>query len=100
MEIKKTINELFPGRAMPQLVMGIERAISSSLGKQTVNHLTRNVVRERFSICMNWAETLRGDLGWGTERVIGALPDILKTELSGKRYEPSKRTFWLPEDGT
>ncbi|TMQ08612.1 MAG: hypothetical protein E6J90_39830 [Deltaproteobacteria bacterium] len=43
---------------------------------------------------------LRGDLGWGLQRVLDHLPHYFRCELDGQPWEPDRRTCWMPEDGT
>lgn len=97
--MKSTILELFPGSAMPKLVLGIETAIAKSFQKDGVAHMTAREVKDRFSRCIKWAEVLRGDMGWGTARIVAAFPDMLHVELSGTDWQPNKRLCWLPSDG-
>lgn len=100
MELKRTIVDLFPDKSqLGLLTLGIEDAIRVSFNTQSMRNPTHQAVKERFDRCIKWAEILRGDLGWGTARIVNALPDMLSAELSGQAWNPSKRQFWLPQDG-
>ena len=61
---------------------------------------TGHEVRRRFRICERLFRHLRGDLGWGLERVLHRLPYYLRCELDGQHWKPDTRTIWMPNDGT
>ncbi len=90
---------MFPGAALGELVNGITDALLASFRNQAMRIPTDQEKRQRFTICMDWAVILRGDMKWGVQRIVGAMPEILKTELSGSKWVPSKRQCWIPEDG-
>jgi hypothetical protein len=90
---------LFPHPAMGVLVNGITDALYISFEQSGMKSPTFEDKRQRFAICMNWAIKLRGDLKWGVQRIVDAMPEILRTELSGSKWEPSQRQCWIPEDG-
>jgi len=79
-------------------VMGIERAIERSFAADGAR-VTNAEVRRRFAICERLFRQLRGDLGWGMQRVIDHLPGYLRCELDGEPWEPDHRTMWMPQDG-
>lgn len=96
---KKSLVELF-GSSLNDLSEGIVRAVEDSFRRDGAkNPPTDFDKRHRVKICLDWAETLRGDLKWGTARIIGELTNILRAELSGTRYEPHDRLCWIPSDG-
>lgn len=100
MEIKATLKDLFPSsRQLAKLVLGIEAAIATSMERQKMRTMTVREVKDRFDRCVKWAEILRGDLGWGTDRICNSLPYMLDAELSGQTWEPSKRLCWVQGDG-
>lgn len=100
MEIKSTLKELFPEtKHIARLVLGIEAAVADSMERQKMRTITVREVKARFERCVKWAEILRGDLGWGVERIANSLPYMLDAELSGQTWEPSKRLCWVKTDG-
>lgn len=99
MEIKRTILDLFPNNHWVRLTVGIEAAIAKSFETNKMNTMTQREVKDRFDRCIKWAEILRGDMGWGTERINQALPYMLQTELSGSTWTPSERLCWVQSDG-
>lgn len=89
-------------RVLNQVVNGFRRIISGSFapgafpmrGKPTVAE-----VKRRFEICERIARTLRSDHKWGWQRILDRLPEYLGAELSGKSWEPDRRSVWIPGDG-
>jgi len=79
-------------------MLGIEQAIERSFRADGAR-VTNAEVRRRFEICERLFRQLRGDLGWGMQRVLDHLPGCLRCELDGVSWEPDHRTFWMPEDG-
>ena len=96
---QQRVMSLFPGATLGELVDGITNAIYGSFKQQSMKVPTDADKRQRFGICMEWAVTLRGDLQWGVQRIVGAMPDILRTTLAGGKWEPTKRQCWIPADG-
>ncbi len=100
---EKKILSLFPteGGALGRLTIAATQAIQQSFEQQSMRNPTRDEVKRRFEIVMKHAVMLRGDLSWGLDRICDTLPEILRTELSGKRWEPpaSSRQCWVPGDG-
>lgn len=78
--------------------IAIERAIALSFREDNAR-VTGNEVRRRFAICERLVRHLRGDLGWGLQRVLDHLPRYLRCELDGVPWEPDARTVWAPGDG-
>jgi hypothetical protein len=83
---------------LERAVTGIERAVTRSFEADRAR-MTRAEVRHRFAICERLFRQLRGDLGWGLDRVLDHLPHYLRCELDGQTWEPDARTFWMPGDG-
>jgi len=79
-------------------VLGIERAVTRSFEVDGAR-MTDAEVRHRFGICERLFRQLRGDLGWGLQRVLDRLPHYLRCELDGQTWEPDPRTIWMPQDG-
>jgi hypothetical protein len=79
-------------------MLGIEHAIERSFQSDGAR-MTQAEVRRRFDICERVFRQLRGDLGWGLQRVLDHLPGYLRCELDGAPWEPDRRTLWMPEDG-
>jgi hypothetical protein len=88
----------FADNEIARIVIGIERAVQRSF--PTGTRITDTEVRRRFSICERLFRQLRGDLGWGLQRVLDHLPHYLRCELDGQPWEPDRRTLWMPQDGT
>jgi hypothetical protein len=83
-------------------VAAVSAAIEAAVGKSFRDdsaRMTRDEVRRRFEICERIFRTLRGELAWGLQRVLDRLPYYLRCELDGKRWEPDRRTIWMPGDG-
>ncbi len=94
------VTKLFPGDGLGKLVTGVTDAIFKSFRSVgAMAEQTMDEKRRRFKICMDWALVLRGDMKWGVQRIADAMPEILRTELSGTKWTPSKRQCWIPEDG-
>lgn len=78
--------------------LAIERAIIGSFVEDQARP-TGDEVRRRFVICERLVRRLRGDLGWGLQRVLDHLPHYLRCELDRVPWEPEARTVWAPGDG-
>lgn len=95
----QAIVSMFPGADLGRITIGIYEAISQSFEEQKMRNPTREEVKRRFGICINWAKTLRGDLKWGLDRIVDTMGDVLRTELMGTKFEPDNRSCWIPSDG-
>jgi hypothetical protein len=84
---------------LARVVLGIEHAVANSFEVDGAR-MTSDEVRRRFAICERLYRQLRGDLGWGMQRVLDHLPHYLRCELDGQPWEPDRRTLWVPDDGT
>jgi hypothetical protein len=80
-------------------VLAIEHIVTRSFETDGAR-VTGAEVRRRFEICERLFRQLRGDLGWGLQRVLDHLPHYVRCELDGQPWEPDRRTCWMPEDGT
>ena len=80
-------------------VFAIEHTVTRSF-ELDGSRITAAEVRRRFEICERLFRQLRGDLGWGLQRVLDHLPHYLRCELDGQPWEPDRRTCWMPGDGT
>ena len=98
-EGSKKIVTLFPGADLGRITMGIYEAVGKSFDQQFMRNPTREEIKRRFKIVMDWAVTLRGDLSWGLDRIVDVMHEILTSELTGAKWEPSKRQCWIPADG-
>jgi hypothetical protein len=98
-EGSKTIRGMFPGDDLGRITIGIFEAIAISFEEGNMRNPTHEEKKRRFTICVNWAKILRGDLAWGLARICDSMPDILRAELLGTKWEPDKRACWIPEDG-
>jgi hypothetical protein len=81
-----------------RVTLAIERAIECSF-REDGSRMTGAEVRRRFAICERLIRDLRGDLGWGLQRVLDHLPRYLRAELHGIPWQPDTRTVWVPADG-
>lgn len=79
------------------VVLGFEQAISKSFADD-LSRMTGAEVRRRFEICTRLFCALRADLRWGLQRALDQLPQYLRCELDGARWEPDARTIWMPHD--
>ena len=82
-----------------RVALGIERAVALSFAADGARP-TADEIRRRFRICEQLVRQLRGDLGWGLQRVVDHLPHYLRCELEGVAWRPDARVVWAPEDGT
>lgn len=98
MTTSSSLLSVFEGHALDTITTGIERAVAHSFEVDQAR-MTRAEVRHRFDICRRILVQLRGDLGWGLQRVLDRLPHYLRCELDGQPWEPDTRTIWMPEDG-
>ena len=89
---------LLDGEQLERVLLGIEDVVTRSFATDGAR-LTDAEVRRRFGICERLFRQLRGDLGWGLQRVLDHLPHYLRCELDGQAWEPDRRTCWMPEDG-
>lgn len=80
-----------------RVALAIERAVASSFAADGARP-TSDEVRRRFRICEALLRQLRGDLGWGLQRVIDHLPHYLRCELDGAPWRPDARVVWAPEN--
>ena len=95
----KSIVGLFPGPDLGRVTLGIYSAIEKSFVEQNMRNPTRDEIKRRFGICINWAKTLRGDLKWGLDRIVDTMPEVLRAHLLGGEFKPDTRQCWIPSDG-
>ncbi len=93
-----TFSDLVTQQQVGAATVAIERAIARSLREDNAR-VTGDEIRRRFAICERLLRRLRGDLGWGLQRVLDHLPRYLRCELDGVAWEPDARTVWTPGDG-
>ena len=99
MELSGSFKELVGSPAnLGKTILGIEMAITSSFAIDG-STMTTSEVKRRFGICERLFKNLRGDLGWGIERIIDHLAEYLRYELDGVVWEPDKRSCWMTGDG-
>jgi hypothetical protein len=91
--------DLVAADRVAHVTLAIERVIADSFRVDGARP-TGDEVRRRFAICERLLRRLRGDLGWGLQRVLDHLPAYLRCELDGVPWEPDARAVWVPEDGT
>ena len=84
---------------LARVAFGVELAVMRSF-KVDRARMTEAEARRRFAICERLIRQLRGDLGWGLQRVLDHLPQYLRCELDGQPWEPDRRKCWMPGDGT
>lgn len=99
---RKIVSLFPPGHALGRLTQAAITTIGKSFEQQAMRNPTQDEVKRRFEIVMKYAVMLRGDLKWGLDRICDTLPEILRTELLGQRWEPTqsdKRQCWMPGDG-
>lgn len=80
-----------------RMTLAIERTIEDSF-RVDRSRVTADEVRRRFGICERLVRHLRGDLGWGLQRVLDHLPQYLRCELDGVPWQPDARMVWVPGD--
>ena len=98
----ETVLQLFPGEAMGRLTNGIFAAVDRSFRdkeQRLKRDITLTEIKDRFEACIKQAKMLRGDLGWGVERIVGAMDEIMICHLAKVDYVPDKRKVWVPRDG-
>jgi|SRR6185369_1142089 len=97
----RKILSCFPaGEQLGQITLAATEAITNSFVHQKMNDPTAAEVKRRFTILMDHAVELRADRGWGLQRICDTLPEILKTELNGSKWNPAaERVCWVPTDG-
>lgn len=55
-------------------------------------------VKRRAKICLDWYRIMRADLGYTIDKIIDFLPQALRCELDGARWEPPANVrAWAPE---
>lgn len=89
------------------VVRGIEAAVLKSFQSDQapgrivlVNggpRITRDEVRRRSALTLDIFKVLRGDMKWSVERIIDALPGLLRKKLDGVSWEPTARAMWTPD---
>jgi hypothetical protein len=89
--------DLVSDEQVARVTLAIECAIAESFAADGAR-MTGAEVRRRFGICERLVRQLRGDLGWGLERVLHHLPRYLRCELDGEPWTPDARAVWVPED--
>ncbi len=50
--------------------------------------ITQAETRRRFGICEKWFRIMRGDLRFGLTKTLDLLPQALRSELDGTKFEP------------
>jgi hypothetical protein len=61
---------------------------TAALGYSTI--ISTDEVKRRFEICARWFRTLRGELGYGLNRTLAAIPKALVCELTDQEYKPDE----------
>lgn len=92
-EFSKLVAEQEVGRVTCGILRTIERSFADDGSRKTQSEVAR-----RFQICEKIFRLLRGDKGWGIQRVLGKLPEYLRCELDGKPWVPDERTIWAAGD--
>lgn len=60
------------------------------------SRVTRVESTRRFRICETALRELRAEHGWAFDRILDALPTILRAKLDGVAWDPTKqRAMWL-----
>jgi hypothetical protein len=61
---------------------------------------TKDEVKRRLNILARWWKVLRYDLKWSQARIKDHLPEALRFELDGKRWEPPREgeKTWVSSD--
>jgi hypothetical protein len=101
-ERRETILSLFPGEALGRLTNAVFETVDKSFrdaNGKVFQGTTQAEIRDRFTVCLDKAKILRGDLKWGLERIIGQLDEILRCHLAKLDYVPPTRACWIPDDG-
>jgi hypothetical protein len=80
------------------VVVIIERTIARSFSEDGARP-TGDEIRRRFAICERLLRQLRGERGWGLQRVLDHLPQYLRCELDQQPWSPDARSLWVPSDG-
>ena len=96
--MERAFLELIERNQVVRVAKTIERAVEKSFAQDGAC-MTGAEIRRRFVMCERIFRHLRGDLSWGLVRALDRLPYYLRCELDGQRWEPDKRTIWMPEDG-
>ena len=100
---EEVFDKLAADRAhLPRVVVAVEKAVSRSFEKhhgilfvpQTV---TQDEVKCRAKMCLDIVQVLRGDMGWGWDRICDHLSPYLDKKLDGGDWEPSARAAWAPD---
>ena len=91
--------DLVSGDQVARVTLAIERTITESFRADGTT-MTGAEVRRRFVLCERLVRRLRGDLGWGLQRILDHLPRYLRCELDGVPWSPEERQVWIPEDGS
>jgi hypothetical protein len=98
----ETLYQLFPDELLGRLTKGVTEAVDRSF-RDSEGRLRRDIthieIKDRFSACIKWARTLRGDLKWGVDRIVGQMDEILRCHLAKADYSPPERKCWVPADG-
>lgn len=90
---------LFQKDAIGPLVQAMTNAIFDSFETASMRNPTQAEKKRRFSMIMEHVLVLRAEHKWGVQRICDAMPDILKTELSGAKWKPDDRQCWIKSDG-
>jgi hypothetical protein len=98
----ETLKALFPGDSLGGLTRGVfgavDRSFRDSEGRMKKD-ITQVEIKDRFTACVEWAKTLRGDFKWGLERIVGQFDEIIRCHLAKMDYKPPTRQLWMPGDG-
>ncbi|MBI5549507.1 MAG: hypothetical protein HY901_36940 [Deltaproteobacteria bacterium] len=87
--------DLVSEEQVAHVVVAFESAIAQSFAED-LSRPTGDEIKRRFAVCEQLLRRLRGDLGWGLQRVLDHLPRYLRCELDGIPWEPDGRTIWSP----
>jgi hypothetical protein len=98
---RNKVIQQFDAKSVIELVNGMTDAIAHSFVSHPMRNFTQQEKKRRFDILLENTLTLRAEHKWGVRRICDAMPDILKCELSGTKYQANdKRTTWVASDGS
>jgi len=86
-----------------RVFQAVEDAIFRSFGQDqqrsmliTIQSPTKDEVRRRTKMCVDWFRKARGDLGFSLQRTLDLMPHALRCTLDGREFDPDASPIWTP----
>ena len=91
---------LFRSGHLPDLMRGIERAVTQSFDTDAVLRpvKTQDEQKRRVVMCKDLILAMRQEHSLSVQRIVYELPSALRCRLDGAEWQPPTRSSWIEPD--